>query len=55
MEAHKVVNHNAELKYRERMLIVKAQEELNEQIVSAWKEKRKKQIKDNPEQFISED
>jgi hypothetical protein len=55
MEAHKVVNHNAELKYRERMLIVKAQEELNEQIVSAWKEKRRKQIKDNPEQFISED
>jgi hypothetical protein len=55
MEAHKVVNHNAELKYRERMLIVKAQEELNEQIVSAWKEKRMKQIKDNPEQFISED
>jgi hypothetical protein len=55
MEAHKVVNHNAELKYRERMLIVKAQEELNEQIVSAWKEKRKKQINDNPEQFISED
>jgi hypothetical protein len=55
MEAHKVVNHNAELKYKERMLIVKAQEELNEQIVSAWKEKRKNQIKDNPEQFISED
>jgi hypothetical protein len=55
MEAHKVVNHNAELKYKERMLIVKAQEELNEQIISAWKEKRRKQIKDNPEQFISED
>jgi hypothetical protein len=55
MEAHKVVNHNAELKYRERMLIVKAQEELNEQIVTEWKEKRKKQIKDNPEQFYSEE
>ena len=54
MEAHKVVNHGAELKRKERILILKAQEELNEKIISNWKENKKKDIDQNPDKYISE-
>jgi hypothetical protein len=54
MEAHKVVNHAAELKAKERLLILKAQDELNEEIVRKWKEKKLKDIKENPDQYIDE-
>lgn len=54
MEAHKVVNHGAELKRKERILIIQAQEELNEKIISNWKETKKKDIDQNPDKYISE-
>ena len=54
MEAHKVVNHAAELKAKERILILKAQEELNEEIVRNWKEKKLKDIKENPDKYVDE-
>jgi hypothetical protein len=55
MEAHKVVNHGAELKQKERLLIIKAQEELNEQIISKWKAKKSSEVNENPGKFIKED
>jgi hypothetical protein len=54
MEAHKVVNHGAELKRKERILIIQAQEELNEKIISNWKENKKIDIDQNPDKYISE-
>jgi hypothetical protein len=54
MEAHKVVNHAAELKSKERLLILKAQEELNEQIINKWKENKKKDIDQNPDKYVQE-
>jgi len=54
MEAHKIVNHGAELKSKERILIIKAQEELNEKIIQNWKENKKKDIDQNPDKYISE-
>ena len=54
MEAHKIVNHGAELKQKERLLILKAQEELNEDIIRKWKENKKKDIESNPDNYIEE-
>lgn len=54
MEAHKVVNHGAELKSKERLLLLKAQEELNEKIIDSWKKKKLKEIDNNPDEFITE-
>lgn len=54
MEAHKVTNHAAELKKKEKLLIIKAQEELNEKIILNWKTEKLKDIDDNPEKYISE-
>lgn len=54
MEAHKVVNHAAELKSKERIMIIKAQEELNEQIINKWKENKKKDIDQNPDKYVQE-
>lgn len=54
MEAHKVVNHGAELKAKERLLLLKAQEELNEKIIDSWKKKKMKEIDDNPGDFMNE-
>ena len=54
MEAHKIINHGAELKRMERILIIKAQEELNEKIITNWKENKKKDIDQNPDKYISE-
>ena len=54
MEAHKVVNHAAELKKKEKLLIIKAQEELNEKIIQNWKNEKLKDIEENPSKYISE-
>jgi hypothetical protein len=54
MEAHKVTNHAAELKKKEKLLIIKAQEELNEKIILNWKTEKLKDIDDNPDKYISE-
>ena len=50
----KVVNHAAEIKKKEKLLLLKAQEELNEQIINNWKEKKSKEIDENPDAFIQE-
>lgn len=55
MEAHKVVNHVADIKRRERINMLKAQDELNEQIIEAWKQRKLEDIKQNPDKYISED
>jgi hypothetical protein len=54
MEAHKVVNHGAELKLRERTQIIKAQEELNAEIIDKWKAKKMRDIEENPDAFVTE-
>jgi hypothetical protein len=50
----KTVNHAAEIKKREKILLLRAQEELNEQIINNWKEKKSKEIDENPDAFIQE-
>ena len=54
MEAHKVVNHAAELKKKEKLLIIQAQEELNEKIIQNWKNEKLIDIEQNPTKYISE-
>jgi hypothetical protein len=54
MEAHKVVNHAAELKKKEKLLIIQAQEELNEKIIQNWKKEKLTDIENNPSKYISE-
>ena len=54
MEAHKVVNHAAELKKKEKLLIIQAQEELNEKIIQNWKNEKLIDIEQNPSKYISE-
>jgi hypothetical protein len=54
MEAHKVINHAAILKQKERLAIIKASEELNGKIIEAWKEKKLIDIKVNPEKYMEE-
>jgi len=55
MEAHRIVNHAAEVKRRERINMLKAQDELNEQIIEAWKQRKLEDIKQNPYKYISEE
>ena len=55
MEAHRIVNHAAEVKRRERINMLKAQDELNEQIIEAWKQRKLEDIKQNPDKYISEE
>jgi len=55
LEAHKIVNHAAEVKRRERINMLKAQDELNEQIIEAWKQRKSEDIKQNPDKYISEE
>lgn len=54
MERHKVINHAAELKRKEKIAMIQAQEELNNDIIEAWKQKKKEQINKNPDDFIYE-
>ena len=53
-DVNKVINHAAELKAKERLLIIKAQEELNEEIILKWKVNKLKDIKENPDKYIEE-
>lgn len=55
MEAHKVVNHAAEVKRKERLGMLKAQDELNQQIIEEWKKRKLEDIKLNPDKYISEE
>jgi hypothetical protein len=55
MEAHKVVNHAAEIKRRERVSMLKAQDELNQRIIEEWKKRKMEDIKLNPDKYISEE
>jgi hypothetical protein len=54
MEAHKVINHAAELKRKEKILILQAQEELNEKIILNWKLEKLNDIEQNPNKYITE-
>jgi hypothetical protein len=54
MERHKIINHSAELKKKEKLAILKAQEEINEQIIDEWKKRKLEEAKENPEKFIDE-
>ena len=54
MEAHKVVNHAAILKQKERLAIIKASEELNDKIIESWKENKLNDIKINPDKYMEE-
>lgn len=55
MEKHRVTNHGAELKRKERLALIKVQEELNEKIIQAWKKQKEKDIEENPGKYIIED
>lgn len=54
MEKHKVINHAAEVKMKERLMILKAQEEINERVIQEWKKKKFDDINKNPSSFIDE-
>jgi hypothetical protein len=54
MEKHKVINHAAEVKMKERLMILKAQEEINERVIQEWKKKKFDDIDKNPSSFIDE-
>ncbi len=54
MEKHKVINHAAEVKMKERLMILKAQEEINERVIQEWKKKKFEDINKNPSSFIDE-
>ena len=55
IEAHKVVNRAAQMKSKERLLMIKAQEELNQKIIEKWKNNKLKDIDDDVNQFIDEE
>jgi hypothetical protein len=55
MEKHRVTNHGAELKRKERLALIKVQEELNDKIIQAWKKQKEKDIEENPGKYIIED
>lgn len=55
MEKHKIINHGAELKMKERKQILEAQEAINAQIISKWKAAKLKDIDTNPTNYFEED
>jgi len=54
VDAHKIINHAAVLKQKEKLLIIKAQEEINNKIIDNWKRKRLNEIDADPDSFIEE-
>ncbi len=54
VEKHKVINHAAELIQKEKLALYKAQNELNQQIISEWQKAKSADIRDNPEKYTSE-
>lgn len=54
MEKHKVINHGAEVKRRETIALLKAQDELNSIIIEEWKKNKEQEIKNNPGKYIVE-
>jgi len=54
MEKHKIINHGAELKMKERKQILEAQEEINAQIISKWKAAKLKDVETNPTNYFDE-
>jgi hypothetical protein len=55
MEKHKIINHGAELKMKERKQILEAQEAINAQIISKWKAAKLKDIDSNPTNYFEEE
>jgi hypothetical protein len=54
MERHKIINHAAEARRREKLAMLKAQEELNAEIIREWTARKKEDIRENPSKYISE-
>lgn len=54
VEAHKVINHGAELKKKQRIQMIKAQDEINEKIINEWRKKKMKDVDDNIDDFIQD-
>ncbi len=54
MEKHKIINHAAELKLKERLLILKAQQEINVRIIDEWKKNKLHKVDKDPTSFIEE-
>lgn len=53
-ERNLIINHQANKKVEERMMLIKAQSELSDYIIEKWKEKEKKNIDNNLDNYISE-
>lgn len=54
MEKHKIINHGAELKMKERKQILLAQEEINAKIIEKWKGEKMEDIENNPNNYFDE-
>lgn len=52
-ERNLVIHHQAEKLLKEKIKLLKTQSELSDFIIDKWKEKEKKDIESNPENFIS--
>jgi hypothetical protein len=53
LDKHKVTNHAAENKRREKLALLAAQDEMNRKIIEEWKKRELKKIEENPEDYIS--
>lgn len=53
LDKHKVTNHAAENKRREKLALLKAQDEMNQKIIEEWKKRELKRIEANPDDYIS--
>lgn len=53
-ERNLIINHQANKKVEEKMMLIKAQSELSDYIIEKWKEKEKKNIDNNLDNYISE-
>ncbi len=53
-ERNLIINHKANKKVEEKMMLIKAQKELSDYIIEKWKEKEKEKINNNLEDYISE-
>ncbi|MEW4923947.1 DUF4407 domain-containing protein [Algibacter sp. 2305UL17-15] len=53
-ERNLIINHKANKKVEEKMMLIKAQTELSDYIIEKWKEKEKEKINNNLDDYISE-
>ena len=55
MERHKVINHPAEIRRRERKAVLLAQEEINHEIIGEWKKDKLRDVSDNPKNYYKDE